>query len=270
MTAPEPTVEDGQAPPPERPPSSPQLANTEETLEQAENSLVPVIVGAILAAYLLLGDDNDESYGPSWGVISKGALIPGKFMLKTAARGFREIVRGAVINALIPLLLAHLFWFERNAQISPGVRQVYRSSEQLRELAESSASFAMERAAEAMERMARDMDSPTSQEFYQAITKGPSEDQLEVFARRTARWLVRDTLFRAQEDLATAHGFTHKRWVSERDERVRSDHVRLDGKVVRVSAPFQVPSGSIRYPGDITAPVHLWINCRCSLEWLTR
>lgn len=239
-------------------------------MEQAEDSLVPIIVGAILAASLLLGDDEEDSYGPSWGVISKGALIPGMLVLKTAARGFREIVRGAVINALIPLMLAHLFWFERNAQQLPNIRRGFRSSEDLRRLAESSAGHAMEQAAEAMERMARNMDSPSSQEFYRAITKGPSEDQLEVFARRTARWLVRESLFRAQEELAPALGFTHKRWVSERDSRVRTEHRGLDGKVVRLATPFQTSSGNIRYPGDVSAPVHLWINCRCSLEWLTR
>lgn len=271
MTSPatEPVEETPPPEPPPQPPPSPQLANTEETLAQAEDTLAPVIVGAILAAYLLTDDDEGEGYGPSWGVIAKGALIPGEFMLKTAAYGFREITRGAILNAIIPLLLAHLFWFERNSRYLPNIGE-YRTSEELRELATRSAEFAIDRAAEAMESLARDLDSPASRDFYRALSESRKQDELDVFARRTSRWMARESLFRAQEALAVELGFTHKRWISERDSRVRADHRTLDGRAVPRTGTFQTPTGSIRYPGDVTAPIHLWINCRCSLEWLTR
>lgn len=269
MTAPTEPVEETPPPEPQPPPTSPQLANTEEVLQQAEDSLAPVIVGAILAAYLLTDDDEDGGYGPSWGVIAKGALIPGEFMLKTAAYGFREITRGAILNAIIPLLLAHLFWFERNSRYLPNIGG-YRTSEELRQLATRSAEFAIERAAEAMETLARDLDSPASQDFYRALSESRKQDELDVFARRTARWMARESLFRAQEALASELGFTHKRWVTERDARVRSEHRKLDGRAVPRTGTFQTSTGSIRYPGDVSAPIHLWINCRCSLEWLTR
>lgn len=59
-----------------------------------------------------------------------------------------------------------------------------------------------------------------------------------------------------------------KRWVTQRDARVRSQHRQLEGKRVPYGEGFKVEGYSLRFPGDPLAPPHLTINCRCKLRWL--
>ncbi len=59
-----------------------------------------------------------------------------------------------------------------------------------------------------------------------------------------------------------------KRWVTQRDAKVRSQHRNLEGKRVPFADGFKVEGYSLRFPGDPLAPAHLTINCRCKLRWL--
>jgi len=59
-----------------------------------------------------------------------------------------------------------------------------------------------------------------------------------------------------------------KRWVTQRDAKVRSQHRSLEGKRVPFADGFKVEGYSLRFPGDPLAPAHLTINCRCKLRWL--
>jgi hypothetical protein len=59
-----------------------------------------------------------------------------------------------------------------------------------------------------------------------------------------------------------------KRWVTQRDAKVRSQHRTLEGKRVPFADGFKVEGYSLRFPGDPLAPAHLTINCRCKLRWL--
>ena len=59
-----------------------------------------------------------------------------------------------------------------------------------------------------------------------------------------------------------------KRWVTQRDAKVRSQHQTLEGKRVPYGDGFKVDGYSLRFPGDPLAPPHLTINCRCKLRWL--
>lgn len=241
-------------------PTSPQLANTEETMTQAEESLAPIIVGAILAASVLTDDTEEPDYGPGWGVIVKGALIPGYAVARATAYGLRELVRGAVLNALIPLIALRLQLFDSEAR--------YRGN--LFEAARRAAEYAVDNAADAMLNQAHRIGHPDTRLFYDLVEQGGTDKALKIFAERTSRWLTREALFRAQTELAGPLGYTHKRWVTVGDERVRSEHRLLDGKSASLGGVFRTQSGAIRYPGDIAAPIHLWINCRCSLEFLKR
>lgn len=56
-------------------------------------------------------------------------------------------------------------------------------------------------------------------------------------------------------------------WISRGDHKVRSSHRRLHGIVKAVGKPFKrFPDGrTLKYPGDPTAPMDEWINCRCAL-----
>jgi hypothetical protein len=55
-------------------------------------------------------------------------------------------------------------------------------------------------------------------------------------------------------------------WVSMHDDQVRHAHQVLDGKRRHVGEPFHYGAEEIRYPGDVTAPIELWISCRCVLR----
>lgn len=240
--------------------TSPQIANSEEMMTEAENSLTPYIIAAILAVAPMAAEDEEPDYGAKWGVIAKGMLIPGYAMIQTAARGLRELVYGAVLNALIPLLLFRLRLFD--------VEGRYRGD--VGELARESAEYAVDQAVTAMMNQAVTVGHPDSMDFYETTERGGTDRVLRTFAERTSRWITREALFRAQSEMAEALGYSHKRWITVGDERVRSEHRRLDGRAVPVGSVFRTQGGQLRYPGDVSAPIHLWINCRCSLEFLNR
>lgn len=66
-----------------------------------------------------------------------------------------------------------------------------------------------------------------------------------------------------QDATLLAAGFTHKRWISERDERVRESHVECD-KQGAIPIEHKFINGG-RFPGDPNLPVSEVVNCRC---WL--
>lgn len=61
-----------------------------------------------------------------------------------------------------------------------------------------------------------------------------------------------------------------KVWRTEHDDRVRPEHVAVDGQTRPVTMPFAVPwrggTVSMMFPGDPSAPADLVVNCRCDVE----
>jgi len=56
-----------------------------------------------------------------------------------------------------------------------------------------------------------------------------------------------------------------KEWLATRDERVRDEHLAMDGQVKPVDQPFVAPSGQeAMYPGDFGV-AGLDVNCRCTV-----
>lgn len=94
-------------------------------------------------------------------------------------------------------------------------------------------------------------------------------------AERLVRTLYNSGANRAQFEALKAQGYTHKRWLTARDNRVRVakkgsrfDHRRMDGVTVPIGEPFITPAGSrLRYPGDrsLGAPAGEVVNCRCTI-----
>ena len=64
---------------------------------------------------------------------------------------------------------------------------------------------------------------------------------------------------------AKAQGKKYKRWVTEKDERVRPAHVLVDETKIPIDEMFQVGEDQMRYPHDFEfgSPENL-INCRCT------
>jgi phage portal protein BeeE len=58
-------------------------------------------------------------------------------------------------------------------------------------------------------------------------------------------------------------------WVATRDSRTREEHAAADGQVVPMGATFIVGGVSMAYPGDHSAPASLFVNCRCTVAFLT-
>lgn len=80
------------------------------------------------------------------------------------------------------------------------------------------------------------------------------------------------------EDLKE-QGYTHLRWLTARDSRVRggrgspANHRRMEGVTVPIGEPFVTPSGSrLMYPGDrsLGAPGFEIYNCRCTTVGIIR
>lgn len=56
-----------------------------------------------------------------------------------------------------------------------------------------------------------------------------------------------------------------KKWLTARDERVRSSHRNLHGMVRNVNETFPGEDGELMFPGDPSAPASETANCRCAL-----
>jgi hypothetical protein len=94
-------------------------------------------------------------------------------------------------------------------------------------------------------------------------------------AERVVRTLYTAGANNAQLAALKDQGYTHKRWLTARDNRVRVaqgssrfDHRRMDGVTVPIDEPFVTPAGSrLMYPGDrsLGAPAGEVVNCRCTV-----
>lgn len=86
-------------------------------------------------------------------------------------------------------------------------------------------------------------------------------------ARKAAEATITGAYSYGAHTAANLEGKISKTWVSQKDSRVRSAHVALDGKKVPIDQPFYVRGVPIRFPGDPLAPIELIIQCRCYLRY---
>lgn len=82
-------------------------------------------------------------------------------------------------------------------------------------------------------------------------------------AERLARTASTTLYNEAMSAQLTEDGFTHKLWVTYHDDRVRESHAQVDGTSIPIEQPFIVGGSAMAQPGDTTAPIGEWINCRC-------
>lgn len=64
--------------------------------------------------------------------------------------------------------------------------------------------------------------------------------------------------------------YSHKRWVTRHDDRVRHTHSLANGQTVPTSQPFIVGGAPIMYPGERSADYGEVVNCRCTLIGVNR
>ena len=81
----------------------------------------------------------------------------------------------------------------------------------------------------------------------------------ERLARTASTTLYNDAMI----DQLAEDGFTHKLWVTYHDDKVRETHQQADGMSIPIEQPFIVGGSAMMQPGDTSAPIGEWINCRC-------
>lgn len=87
-----------------------------------------------------------------------------------------------------------------------------------------------------------------------------------VFAKQAAISTATNAANQAVFDVANELGLAYKIWISRGDGKVRDLHRRLHGRPVKLDKPFwtwEQTGQTLSFPGDVTAPIDAWINCRC-------
>jgi len=60
---------------------------------------------------------------------------------------------------------------------------------------------------------------------------------------------------------------SEREWLSTKDDRVRDDHLAMDGRTAKMDEAWSMPDGSqVMFPGDdsLGAPLGQIIQCRCT------
>ena len=97
-------------------------------------------------------------------------------------------------------------------------------------------------------------------------TLDKTENPTAATADRVSTWLSTAVLNAAtQEAAGDDEEFLVMEWVTMHDDDVRATHAETAGQQRPVGEPYDVAGSKMRYPGDPTAPIALWINCRCTL-----
>lgn len=102
--------------------------------------------------------------------------------------------------------------------------------------------------------------------FLKAVDKMLSHATEESSVHTTALALANALLNAATADAHKANGGTEMEWVSMNDQDVRHTHEVADGQRRPFGEKFKVGESEMSAPGDLTAPINEWINCRCSLR----
>lgn len=85
----------------------------------------------------------------------------------------------------------------------------------------------------------------------------------ETVGERMAETESTITMGTAVDSVMKAAGFTHKRWLSQRDDRVRDSHEHCDKQGwIPIGKTF---ANGLKYPGQADAPLEEIVNCRCIL-----
>lgn len=94
-----------------------------------------------------------------------------------------------------------------------------------------------------------------------------SEDRALFNAENTAN----DALNYGDFQDAIAAGYTRKKWVTERDNKVRDTHRQVEGEIIGIDEYFLVGGSLMRFPKDYElawdAPEET-VNCRCTMKYL--
>lgn len=67
---------------------------------------------------------------------------------------------------------------------------------------------------------------------------------------------------------AIEKGYTHKKWITMNDRRVRHTHRLVDGETIPIEDEFQVGNAKMLYPKMECEYPEEVVNCRCTLHYI--
>jgi 2'-5' RNA ligase len=103
------------------------------------------------------------------------------------------------------------------------------------------------------------------QEMLDTLRKTKRRDAASV--ERIATWLATHIIAAATEQAALDDPEELAlEWVTMHDDDVRHTHRAVDGVIRPIGIPFRVGGHDMMRPGDTSAPIELWINCRCTVR----
>ena len=109
---------------------------------------------------------------------------------------------------------------------------------------------------------------PPASKFVQEIRDSldKTEDPSDATPERISTSIATAILNAATQAAADAdEEFVVLEWVTMHDDSVRVAHKDVEGQQRPPGEPFIVGGEKMRYPGDPSASIGLWINCRCTL-----
>lgn len=99
-------------------------------------------------------------------------------------------------------------------------------------------------------------------------SRGELTHELHARLRNIIESIVTTVTSETTTAAAVALGYSSKTWHTRLDARVRVSHQSLEGQTVSITEPFRDFLGvKLQYPGDRSAPIETWINCRCTLSF---
>lgn len=120
-----------------------------------------------------------------------------------------------------------------------------------------------------MDRVDNKINKVISEGYYEGLGVKAVGDRLTKEYSSLSSWeanrIARTEINCASNDAAFDEYYDNdvefQQWWTGQDERVRTSHQDLHGKIVRVGSKF---SNGLLYPGDRSGMVKEWINCRCT------
>lgn len=225
---------------------------SEAQVEPSGDPVIAAELASVLAEEQQLTDNAEQAIA---------ALLLALLFANAAPSGAQvapAVLRGAIEPVMKPLLLSlGLIMLRRSSRRG--------STEDWDALMDRSLDDAVEQMTMTMLREQDRIAGPG--DLYKRDADGPVGPP--DWARRVSHTLVTAVTEGFKHGLSNRLGFNFKMWASRDDEKVRDSHRHLHGMVVHRRDSFQTQSGAqLERPGDRTAPIGEWINCRCDLIWL--
>lgn len=122
----------------------------------------------------------------------------------------------------------------------------------------------------------KEVTRPKTFQEIRADLRAKYDEQVGWRIERVVKTEVHRLQEQAKQVQHLALGYTHKKWNTQQDTKVRDTHEAMHGEIVKIDNKFRLPSdkncqgGWAMFPGDPSLPACQSINCRCFLTYVKR